>query len=531
MSHPITGLRICTNEEMRSIDRKAETDYGILPTLLMENAGRAATAILIKAYPKVGLQQEILIFAGKGNNAGDAFVMARQLLSLNRRVRVFHLVREDRYKGATADNFKILKKLKAKMVCIEQAADLEAYFDQARGPHLAIDGIIGTGLKGNLEGHFYDVIEMINRYCEKIVSLDIPSGVSGDTGQVLGIAVQATLTVSFGFPRLGHFLPPGALYRGQLENVNISLPHHFFNEGDKFLLRAKSITQKIADRDRYAHKNTFGHIFLLGGSPGRTGALAMATHAAMKTGVGLATAATWEDSISLLQTHLPVEAMTAVIPSLNYDEYLNQIQDFNSIVMGPGMSTREASKKVLETILQGYKGSIVIDADALNVLAEHNLHHLLHHRKVPAILTPHPGEMARLISWPKEEVLKKPVEALQRAVEMTHSVVLLKGAATLMSSPEGKVYLNHFPNAGMATAGSGDVLAGMMGALLAQGMLPLSAAQTAVYLHSLAGERASKKTQGRGMVAGDIIKNIPYSVSELKKKNEEEEEPRLSKKI
>lgn len=525
------GLRICSNQEMREIDRLAETEYGISPTALMENAGRAATEILLRRYPQSGRDKEILVFAGKGNNAGDAFVVARQLLCLGRKVRVFHLVKGSDYKGSTLENFKILQKMKAKLVSVEQALDLESYFEQARGPHIAVDGIIGTGLKGNLEGHFYEVVELLNRHCEVIMSLDIPTGVSGDSGQVQGIAVQATLTISFGFPRLGHFLPPGATYRGKLLNVDISLPYRFSQEGEKFLLRSKSIKNKISGRDRYAHKNTFGHVFLVGGSPGRTGAIAMATKAAMRTGVGLATAATWSDSISYLISQIPAEAMTAVLPEneKNDEGYHQQIRSFNSVVIGPGMGTRAGSKRVIEVLLQNYQGPVVIDADALNVIGESKLHHLLQYRKAPTVLTPHPGEMARLIGWQKEMVLQNPVGAIQKAVELTHSVVLLKGAATLISSPEGVLYLNHFPNSGMAKAGSGDVLAGMIGAWLAQGMSALDASQTAVYLHSLAGARAAMEVNSQGMVAGDIISCIPYALEDLKKKYHEEEEPRLSR--
>lgn len=227
----------------------------------------------MRQFPDSGIDQEILVFAGKGNNAGDAFVIARQLLGLGRRVRVFHLVKGQDYKGATRENFEILRKMKAKLILIEQVQELDAYFEQARGPHLGIDGLIGTGLKGNLEGHFYEVVESINRHVDHIVSLDVPTGVSGDTGQVQGIAIEASMTIAFGFPRLGHFLPPGAGYCGKLANVDISLPAPFKSEGDKFLLRAKTVASKIVRRDRYAHKNTFGHVFLVGGSLGRTGRL------------------------------------------------------------------------------------------------------------------------------------------------------------------------------------------------------------------------------------------------------------------
>jgi len=524
-------LRICTNQEMRTLDQVAETEMGIGPVLLMENAGRAATEIILGEFPDAGTDREILVFAGKGNNAGDAFVVARQLLGLNRKVRVFHLVRGNQYKGATLENFNILQKMKARLVHLGDSQSLDAFFDQARGPHLAIDGIIGTGLKGDLEGHFYEVIELINRNVESIVSLDIPTGVSGDSGQVQGTAIEASMTISFGFPRLGHFLPPGANYRGKLVNVDISLPARFSTEGDKFLLRARSIATKIEGRDRYAHKNTFGHVLTVGGSLGRTGAIAMATRASLKIGAGLATTATWADSMSLLVPQLPIEAMTLMIPEneKNYSQYQDQLNSFSAVVIGPGMGNRPDAKKLIELVLSYYPGPVVLDADALNIIAEHQLHKLCMHRKSPTVLTPHPGEMARLLGWKTEQVVQDPLKALKTCVEKTHSVVMLKGAATLILSPDEVMYVNHFPNSGMATAGSGDVLAGMIGGLLAQGMPGFDAAQVGVYLHSLAGARAARRFSTRGMMASDIIKSIPFAYKELQKKYGEEEEPRMAK--
>ncbi len=524
-------LRICTNEEMRTLDRTAETEMGIGPVLLMENAGRAASEIIVREYPRAGLDQEILVFAGKGNNAGDAFVVARQLLGLGRKVRIFHLVKGSEYKGATAENFKILQKMKAKLTHIVEAQEIEAFLAQTAGFDLAIDGIIGTGLKGDLEGHFYDVVEIMNRHFNEIVSLDIPTGVSGDSGQVKGIAIEASLTISFGFPRLGHFLPPGANTRGKLVNVDISLPHRFSVEGDKFLLQAKTVARKILRRDRYAHKNTFGHVLLIGGSPGRTGAIAMATHAALRTGAGLATAATWGDSIRDLVSQVPEEAMTWSIPESErgYEKHSEQLSQFSALVMGPGMGNRPEARRLLENVLGYFPGPVVLDADALNLISEHGMHSLCQRRQAPTVLTPHPGEMARLVGWKKEQVVNDPIGALKRAVDLTHSVVLLKGAATLMLSPEETMYLNHFPNSGMATAGSGDVLAGMIGGLLAQGIPGFDATQVGVYLHSLAGARAARKVSPRGMMAGDIIRSIPGAYLELQKRYGEEEEPRMAR--
>ena len=511
-------MRICSSAEMRELDRIADQDYGIDATLLMENAGRAATQIILERFPNAGRTSEILIFAGKGNNAGDAFVLARRLLCLERKVRIFHIVDGTDYKGATQKNFEILKKLKAKLTRVETSSDLQDFFRSSPGPYLIIDGILGTGLKSNLEGLFFETVEIINTLNTDVVSLDIPTGVSGDSGQVHGTSILATLTISFGFPKLGHFLPPGAARRGELVNVDISLPSKFRKEGDKFLLMKQPMSALLKERDRYGHKNSFGHTLLIGGSPGRTGAITMAARACHKMGTGLVTVATWADCFELLTIKLPNETMAVPLhlQGPEYEVYKHSLQSYSSIVIGPGLGLRPQGRQLIEELLAIYRGPIVIDADALNLIADFKLHDYLINRKAPTVLTPHPGEMARFLGVEKEEISANPVQAILRAVALTNSTVLLKGAATLISSVDDILYLNHYPNDGMATAGSGDVLAGMIGGLLGQRMDSFQATLLGVYLHSLAGDFAAKTHGHRSMTAPDIIENIGNAFHDLK---------------
>lgn len=516
--HPQIPIRICTAEEMRELDRISEQDYGIDAVLLMENAGRAAAQILLENLPHAGDRSEILIFAGKGNNAGDAFVVARRLMSLERRVRVFHLDNGSQYRGATARNFEILKKMKAKLTPIEGAGELEEFFRTTNGPFTAVDGILGTGLKGDIEGIFYDVVRLINEHVEEVVALDIPTGVSGNTGSIQGTAIQATLTVSFGFPKLGHFLPPGAGRRGKLVNVDISLPPRFRREGDKFLLMPGRMAELIQQRDRYGHKNSFGHTLLIGGSRGRIGAITMAARACHRMGTGLVTVATWEECLDTLMMKLPDETMSVALPSdqKEIESYRKFLANYSCVVIGPGLGSHPGGKQIVQEVLGGFQGPVVLDADALNIVADHKLHDYLVARKHPTVLTPHPGEMARLLEISKETVVEDPIQSLKTAVARTHSIVLLKGAATLISSPDEVLYLNHYPNDGMATAGSGDVLAGMIGGLLGQKMKPFEATQLAVYLHSLAGDFAARSHGHRSMTAPDIIESIAHAFQDLR---------------
>ncbi len=512
-------VRITTSSEMREIDRIAEAEFGLDPQILMENAGRAAAQLIAERFPSAGRQTEILVFAGKGNNAGDAFVVARRLICLERRVRVFHLKDERSYRDATLKNFQILQKMKAKMSLLESVSDLQEFFKSSPGPFTVVDGILGTGLKGELSGIYYDLVEAINHlHSSEVISLDIPSGVSGDTGAILSASIQATLTVSFGFPKLGHFLPPGASRRGELVNVDISLPPKFRKGGDKYLLTKAPLGALLKERDRYGHKNAFGHTLLVGGSPGKVGALALASRACHKMGTGLVTAATWSDSFEMLVGKLHAETMAVALkvsPS-DFDDYERKMGEFSSVVAGPGLGKRAEGKEIVKELLVRYPGPVVLDADALNLVAEHKMHELLVGRRSPVILTPHPGEMARLLDVPKDEVMLDPVRAVQRAVARTHAVVVLKGASTLIASPDEVLYLNHYPNDGMATAGSGDVLAGMIGGLLGQGVQACDAARLGIFLHSLAGDFAAKAFGHRSMTAADIIENISHAFKEIK---------------
>lgn len=509
-------MRICNTDEIRELDQQAQDRYKIAPEVLMENAGRAAAEIFLETYPEAGLDSEILVFAGKGNNAGDAFVVARYLQNWNRKTRVFHLTQS--YHGAAAKNLVTLKEMGAKLTFLENGSALRDFLQQSNRAIHAIDGLLGTGLRGNVDGVFDDVITIINECIPHIFSLDIPSGVNGNTGTVEGRAIEAEMTVSFGFPKLGHFLPPGAALRGKLINIDISLPGVFKEQGDKVLLSRRPLAQLLKKRDKYGHKNSFGHTFLLGGSLGKVGAISMAARACHRMGTGLVTASTWEECLPTLHAKLPDETMAIAIDmeEARLERYRQQFIQFSSLVIGPGLGQTDASRKLLELILSMYRGPMVIDADALNLISTYRMHDHLIKRQAPTVLTPHPGEMARLLGWDKSRVVADPVQAVKEAVNLTHAVVLLKGAATLIASPDEKIYLNHYPNDGMATAGTGDVLAGMIGGLLGQSMNSFEAAQLAVYLHSLAGELAAKKKGHRSMTATDIIENIGEAFREIK---------------
>jgi NAD(P)H-hydrate epimerase len=505
-------MRIVTNDEMRALDQTAITNIGIPSAILMENAGLEGARVVAKRCKELNYKGEVLVFCGKGKNGGDGLVVARRLLASGHRVRVFLLHPAEEYSEEAATHLKILKNQKAKISVVDSAAVIEEYFRSAAPPFLAVDALLGTGLKRPIEGLYYDVVESLNQHANEIVALDIPTGIMGDSGRIAGTAVMATATVSFGYPKLGHFLTPGAARRGTLYHVDLTFPRSWSKEGDKFLLTHENTAPLLQTRDRYGHKNSFGHCLLIGGSPGRVGAIVMASNSCLKMGTGLVTVTSWEDSFPSLEVKLSSEIMNFRISKGQGSDGFTipkpGLGAYSSLVVGPGLGMRSDAGELLKWLLMQYAGPMVIDADGLNLVAEHKLHDLIVKRPHPTVLTPHPGEMARLLGSQKESVVDDPVSAVREASERTGAVVLLKGATTLIRSSDNITWFNHYPNDGMATAGSGDVLAGIIGGLLGQKMPPLEATRLAVYLHSLAGKFASEQLGHRAMTALDIIDNI-----------------------
>ncbi len=516
-------MRVVTSREMRDIDELAIRKFKIPSIVLMENAGLRAAEIVAQKHAELGFNTEILVFAGKGKNGGDALVTARQLVAMGKRVRLFLLHSFDAYKDESKQNLEILLEQKIRPIVLDNVGPLEEFFNSATGPFLCVDGLLGIGFKGPLAGLFADAVDLINAKTDFVISLDIPTGVDATTGQVIGQAIYADLTVAFGFAKIGHFIAPGAVHRGELRVVDIALPSGFRGEGSIHALSKDTVAPLLVRRDRYGHKNSFGHTLLFGGSKGKLGAISMAARACLRVGTGLVTVASWEDGYEQLLARLDDEIMCLPLhlEEAQYNEYKDTIRYYSSVVVGPGMGTGEKAQRVLGDFIDYYRGPLVIDADGITILASPEIRQKLHNRKGPTILTPHPGELSRLLSVDKTEVVNKPKEMVERAAEETNAVVLLKGATTFICSGDGHIYLNHYPNDGMATAGSGDVLAGMIGGIVGQQRMdPRDAVCLGVYLHSMAGDHAAKRLGHRSMTASDIISHLGDSFLDLRKHRE-----------
>lgn len=506
--------RIVSGEEMRSLDQSAIKDYGIPSLILMENAGLRAADIILEKSREQKWDGTFLIFAGKGNNGGDAFVVARHLLSQGKKLYLFLLAKPEAYQGDAKINLEILLHKKVQPIVLENLTLVEKCFE-GKGPFFIVDGILGTGFKEPLQGLYSGLIELINKRSNYTLALDIPSGVVASTGKVASHCIRADCTVAFGFAKLAHYIAPAALYRGELKVVDISLPKRFQEEGRYLGLSKQNIRPLLQRRDRLGHKYNFGHSLLIGGSQGKVGAISLSAIACLRMGVGLVTASTWKDTWPILMEKVDDEIMTKAL-TLDDCKYCGEgTQQFSSIVIGPGLGVSSLSGALLKCMMESYSGPLVIDADALSLLAEPKLLDTLLKRKSPTVLTPHVGEMARLLKLSKEEVNRNPIGILKNAAKATKALVVLKGPTTYIFASESKVYLNYCPNEGMATGGSGDVLAGMIGGLLGQKMEPGAAVRLGVFLHSRSGLIAAKRLGPRSMVASDIVGSIGSAFQEL----------------
>lgn len=517
-------MKVVTSGEMREIDRRAIQEFGIPGVVLMENAAlkvfEAAKDMLGEAAGK-----RVLVFAGKGNNGGDGFAAARHLANWGSEVEVVLFASKNSLSGDALINFSIIINMGLPVHEVLVSGDLEPVRNRLAGAHLIIDAILGTGIKGTVKGPVKEAVSLINDSGIPVLSVDIPSGISGDDGRVCGAAVRADTTVTFGLPKRGHFLYPGAGYTGKLIIGDIGIPKGVVESYEGItgeLITRSRIAGLISKRKRDAHKGTFGRVFFLAGSAGYTGAAFLACQGALKSGSGLVTLGVPESINPVMEVKL-TEAMTLPLPetdegTLSRDAVpaiMEQVRASRALGVGPGLSTRKDVPEVVKTLVREADIPLVLDADALNSLADDP--DILKSRKAPAVITPHPGEMARLLGTTTAEVQEDRIGAAREAAGKWGVIAVLKGANTVVGHPDGRFFINTTGNPGMATGGTGDVLTGIITSFLGQGMSPLDAALAGVYIHGLAGDRASLQKGERGLTAGDIVETLPLVISEFEK--------------
>jgi ADP-dependent NAD(P)H-hydrate dehydratase / NAD(P)H-hydrate epimerase len=523
-------MKVVTVSEMKSIEEKTYNEFGFSENLIIENFGLSAADFMQENFLNDHDYGEIIILTGKGNNGADSLAIGRHLTNRGYSVRAFILFPGENSTPEQKQQLALAKKFGVKISEINSVESFKAYFSQIQDQYLVIDGIVGTSFKTPLSNYLFEIIETVNSNSTMTIAIDIPTGITGDGGTISSASIVADYTLAVGLPKTGHFISEGAKRSGELVVIDAGFPTILLKEGDKYLLTQEVIGNIYQQRSKFAHKNTFGHSLVIGGSHGLTGALVMASNAALKVGTGLVTAATWENNYNELTSRITPEIMTGVIPTDRKDvvDNIKAFSRYDSIVLGPGLGRSENVRETVLEILNNYSGPLVIDADAIRVLSLKDDLEIFQRRKSPTIFTPHIGEFAHLLGISVEEVLEKPLEYLKKMVDLTNSCFILKAACTFLAFPNGETYINYFPNDGMATGGSGDVLAGVLGGMLAQYAPEKKVSAMfedkekvfhglclGVALHTLAGKHAAINLGERTMSAMSIIEHFSDAFKEL----------------
>ncbi|MBI2883973.1 MAG: NAD(P)H-hydrate dehydratase [Candidatus Methylomirabilis oxyfera] len=516
------AVNVVTAGQMRELDRRATEEYGIPSLLLMENAGLQAVLELERVFPLL-TQRHVAIVCGKGNNGGDGFVVARHLFNREIAVKVLLLARRADVKGDARTNLEIIQKCGIPIYEVTTSQALEARRGAIEEADVVVDAILGTGTTGPAKGLFVEAIELLNQSGRPIVALDIPSGLNSDEGSIPGPSINADLTVTFGLPKRCVILYPAASYAGRVVTVDIGLPRPLLTDPilNVSLVETRDVVGALPRRDPNAHKGTYGHALIVAGSPGKTGAAAMCAFSTLRIGAGLVTLALPESLNDAMEAKL-TEVMTEPLPETGertvafaaLDRVLELAKGKRVVAIGPGLSIHPETAELVRAFLNTAKAQIVVDADGINALGP-NLE-MLRNLALPPILTPHPGELARLLGIDRDEIVRNRIPIAQKVATSFGVYLILKGARTLIASPDGRVAINITGNAGMATGGTGDVLTGLIAGLLAQGVDADVAAKAAVYLHGVAGDLAAEAVGQEAMVASDLMAQIPEAIRQLK---------------
>ncbi len=508
-------MYLLTAEEMRKLDHAAINQLGIPGIVLMENAG---LKIVQEVFNLIGNPKgkTVTIFAGRGNNGGDGFVVARHLLNAGAEVKVFLLAEPEEMTGDAKTNMEILIAMGHKVFPIIKPNSLNIVRLAMVYADVVIDAIFGTGFRGMIPTNIGNVIEIINTSEKPVISVDIPSGLEADTGRVNGPCIKAASTITFGQNKLGLIIGAGPEYVGKLSVVDISIPDSLVKgqQIKRYLVTNEIVKALLPERKADSHKGTYGRVLVVGGSRGLTGAAAMTSMAALTAGAGLVTAAVPTSLHDLMEVKL-TEVMTKPLPETDdISISLDALEDITELTgqadvlaLGPGMSTNGDTMELVRQVLLSVETPVVVDADGLNALAGST--DILNKSKAPLVLTPHPGEMSRLLGIKTEEVQNNRVEITIESAKKWNAVVVLKGDRSVIADPDGSLYINPTGNPGMASGGTGDILTGMIAAFIGQGLTPIKAAVTGVYFHGLAGDLAAEKKSMLSLVAGDLLEYMP----------------------
>jgi len=516
-------MNLVSAEKMRELDRRAIEEFGVPGAVLMENAGRGTVDHLERRFGPLA-PGPVLVMAGKGNNGGDGFVIARHLANRGWQVQIVALAERKDYSGDAAVNLEILLRTGCKVRFVDSQAPLADTLKAVGEVALLVDALLGTGLSSNVRGVYSQAIDWINESRLPVVAVDIPSGVDATSGQVFGKGVRADLTVTFARVKVGQVIQSGADLVGELALIDIGIPGEcrVEGEGDLVLVDALEARGLLPPRPRGGHKGTFGHLLVVGGSVGKSGAAALAAEGGVRGGAGLVTLACPASIQPVLAAKL-TEVMTASLTEVDGAVSMQALEEISSLwqgkqalAVGPGLGRQLEVDGMIHRLLRECPLPMVVDADGLNALAGRT--DILKGRKgPPPILTPHPGEMARLTGKTVASVEADRIASARQFAKEFGVVLVLKGARTVTAFPNGRVRINSTGGPALATGGTGDVLTGVIGGLLAQGMEPGSAAVLGVFLHGLAADRWSSRIGSAGMAATDLLPEIPGARGQIEK--------------
>jgi len=511
-------MKVSTVEEMRNLDKNAINNFGIPQEFLMENAGQAAYFVILR---EMGIQNKTFaVFCGIGNNGGDGLVVARKIHSTGGYVRVYLLGDEEKFKGSAKINREIISQLPIPMARIDSADSIK---NEVQECDAIVDALFGTGLTRNVEGLYKDVIRLINQSQKTVFSIDIPSGINGDTGHIMGEAVRSDYTVTFGLPKRGNLLYPGFEYCGKLHVTHISFPPALYDQ-DSFKVEI-SHPAELPARDAKGHKGTFGDVLFIAGASSYLGAPYFSAMSFLKAGGGYSRLAAPSSITPFIANKgseivfLPLEeTQSASLALNNKPRILEMAEQVDMVVMGPGLSLNAETQELARQLTPEIAKPLLIDGDGITAVSDDTK--CLEERQHPTILTPHPGEMSRLAQVPIEEVIERQIPVVQEQAKNLNATVVLKGAHSLIGFPDGRVLINMSGNSGMATAGSGDVLTGTIAAMYGLGLDLENASRTGVFLHGFSGDLAAAEKGKDGITAQDILDFLPLVLKTYRENHE-----------
>jgi len=530
-------MKIVSTAQMRELDRRTIEEFEVPGEMLMDRAGFGVALAVEHLFELYGFENRAVhLVAGRGNNGGDAFVAARYLKDHNYEVAVWVAGSMAEIRGDARTHLSKLSECKVPIEELPTKEDWDALATDTFGRGfydvpVIIDGILGTGLQGPARGPAAGAINYVNRIARHalIVAIDVPSGLNSDTGGVDGDAVHADLTVTMGLPKRGLIEPEAADYVGRLEVVDIGIPWALVEkiESEIEVIAPSEVGALFPRRTRHAHKGVFGHVLIVGGAAGYAGAVMLAARAALRSGVGLVTVVVPRCIASIVAVGVP-EAMVHAVPETEsgslsagfWPQWRERVagrvgypREFGAVLAGPGMTPHAETAILVEQLLKDSTVPLVLDADALNVFVGRMED--LSRRVCPLVITPHPGELARLMGGTALDIQADRFKAARDAAQRSRTVTVLKGAGTLVAQAGEPLQINVTGNPGMATGGTGDALAGLLAGILAQGVNPLDAARAAVFVHGRAGDIGAAEKTEICLTAGDLINYLPFAFQDI----------------